>query len=75
MNEAPADLKSNLQRAWANFSEDRVSGCSKPKEFKACLYCACQLKEEEVDYLMQCYANREGNIEYPQFVAMFVAPH
>lgn len=41
MNEAPADLKSNLQRAWANFSEDRVSGCSKPKEFKACLFTLC----------------------------------
>lgn len=41
MNEAPADLRSNLQRAWANFSEEYISGCSKPKEFKACLFALC----------------------------------
>jgi dynein heavy chain, axonemal len=41
MNEAPADLKSNLQRAWANFSEELVNGCSKPKEFKSSLFTLC----------------------------------
>ena len=41
MNEAPADLRSNLQRAWANFSEETISSCSKPKEFKACLFALC----------------------------------
>ena len=41
MNEAPADLKSNLQRAWANFSEDDIRTCSKPKEYKACLFALC----------------------------------
>merc|ERR1711871_390131 len=41
MNEAPADLRSNSQRAWANFSEDRINECVKPKEFKACLFTLC----------------------------------
>jgi dynein heavy chain, axonemal len=33
-NEAPADIKSNMIRAWANFSQDRVDSCTKPNEFK-----------------------------------------
>jgi dynein heavy chain len=37
-NEAPADLKSNLRRAWALFSQERLDGCSRPKEFRACLF-------------------------------------
>jgi dynein heavy chain len=41
MNEAPADLKSNLRRGWSNFSEDRIQGSRKPREFKACLFTLC----------------------------------
>jgi dynein heavy chain len=40
-NEAPSDIQSNLRRAWANFSEDRVQACTKPSEFKACLFSLC----------------------------------
>jgi hypothetical protein len=31
-NEAPADIKSNMVRAWANFSQQRVDSCTKPSE-------------------------------------------
>ena len=40
-NEAPADLKSNLMRAWDTFSQDRLDTCSKTKEFRACLFGLC----------------------------------
>lgn len=40
-NEAPADIKSNLTRAWANFSQDRIDASSKSSEFKACLFSLC----------------------------------
>jgi len=40
-NEAPADIKSNLVRAWANFSQDRIDACTKPDDFKACLFSLC----------------------------------
>ena len=40
-NEAPADLQSNLTRAWANFSQARVDACSKPDEYKSCLFALC----------------------------------
>jgi len=40
-NEAPSDVKSNLRRAWAIFSQDRISACSKEIEFKACLFTLC----------------------------------
>jgi len=40
-NEAPADIKSNLTRAWANFSQEDVDACKKPTEFKACLFSLC----------------------------------
>jgi dynein heavy chain len=40
-NEAPADIKSNILRSWANFTHDRIEGCSKKKDFKACLYALC----------------------------------
>jgi dynein heavy chain len=40
-NEAPSDVKSNLRRAWATFSQDRISSCSKEVEFKACLFTIC----------------------------------
>ena len=33
-NEPPADLKANLSRAWATFSQERIEGCSKSVEFK-----------------------------------------
>jgi dynein heavy chain, axonemal len=40
-NEAPEDLKSNLLRAWANFSEETISQSNKPEVFKACLFTLC----------------------------------
>ena len=40
-NEAPADLKSNLRRAWSNFSEERIEANAKPTEFKATLFGLC----------------------------------
>ncbi|KAG2769665.1 Dynein alpha chain, flagellar outer arm [Phytophthora cactorum] len=40
-NEAPSDIQSNLRRAWANFGEDKVLACTKPAEFKACLFALC----------------------------------
>ena len=40
-NEAPADLKSNLLRAWDNFSEEAIAKSNKPEVFKACLFTLC----------------------------------
>jgi dynein heavy chain len=40
-NEAPADVKSNFRRAWANFSQEKIDSCPKPTEFKACLFTIC----------------------------------
>jgi dynein heavy chain len=40
-NEAPSDIKSNMLRGWANFSHERVEGCTKKREFKACLFSLC----------------------------------
>jgi len=40
-NEAPADIKSNIFRGWANFTSDRIEGCSKKDDFKACLFALC----------------------------------
>lgn len=40
-NEAPSDIQSNLRRAWANFSEDKIQACTKPADFKACLFALC----------------------------------
>ena len=40
-NDAPADLLSNLSRAWANFSQERIDESNKPTEFKACLFTLC----------------------------------
>ncbi|OQR88006.1 dynein heavy chain [Achlya hypogyna] len=40
-NEAPSDIQSNLRRAWATFGEDKVDACTKPTEFKACLFSLC----------------------------------
>ena len=40
-NENPTDLKSNLKRAWANFSQDVINRCVKKTEFKACLFTLC----------------------------------
>ena len=40
-NEAPADLKSNLRRAWSNLSEERIEANAKPTEFKATLFGLC----------------------------------
>lgn len=37
-NEPPSDLKANLTRAWATFSQNRIEGSSKPNIFKACLF-------------------------------------
>ena len=40
-NEAPSDIQSNLRRAWANFSQDRLEATTKPVEFKSCLFGLC----------------------------------
>lgn len=40
-NEAPSDIKSNIQRGWDNFSHDRIEGCTKKTELKACLFSLC----------------------------------
>lgn len=40
-NEAPADIKSNLLRAWANFDQSKIDACSKPTELKGCLVSLC----------------------------------
>jgi len=40
-NEAPSDIKANILRSWANFSNDRIENCSKKTEFKGCLFTLC----------------------------------
>ena len=40
-NEAPADLKSHLQRAWACFPQDRLDSCTHTVEYRACLFGLC----------------------------------
>ncbi|KAL8008331.1 putative AAA+ ATPase domain, dynein heavy chain region D6 P-loop domain, immunoglobulin-like protein [Plasmopara halstedii] len=40
-NEAPSDIQSNLRRAWANFDEEKIQACTKPEEFKSCLFALC----------------------------------
>lgn len=40
-NEAPADLRSNLRRAWAHFDQSRLDESSRPLEFRACLFGLC----------------------------------
>jgi dynein heavy chain len=40
-NEAPADVKSNFRRAWANFSQEKIDSSPKPTEFKGCLFTIC----------------------------------
>ena len=40
-NEAPADIKSNLLRAWDKFSQDRIDQSTKPNDFKAVLFALC----------------------------------
>merc|ERR1711988_1123776 len=40
-NEAPADIKSNLRRSWAEFSQNTVDTCTKPRQFQACLFMLC----------------------------------
>merc|ERR1711871_1043428 len=37
-NEAPADIKSNLTRSWAEFGQERIDASSKSDDFKACLF-------------------------------------
>lgn len=40
-NEAPADIKSNLTRAWNTFDSSMIDSCDKPTEFKGCLFVLC----------------------------------
>eukprot|EP00930_Biecheleria_cincta_P103951 TRINITY_DN9605_c0_g4_i1.p1 TRINITY_DN9605_c0_g4~~TRINITY_DN9605_c0_g4_i1.p1 ORF type:complete len:4232 (-),score=759.91 TRINITY_DN9605_c0_g4_i1:457-13152(-) len=40
-DEAPTDLKSNLRRAYAKFSQERIEACQKPREYKATLFALC----------------------------------
>jgi len=37
-NEAPADIQSNLNRAWAEFSQERIDINTKQREFKGCCF-------------------------------------
>merc|ERR1712166_378461 len=41
MNEAPADLKSNLRRAWSLFDEEKIASSERPMEFKSALFALC----------------------------------
>lgn len=36
--EPPSDLKANLARSWATFSQQRIDAAAKPVPFKACLF-------------------------------------
>ena len=40
-NEVPADMKSNLRRAWANFSQEWIDECPKDVNLKGCLFTLC----------------------------------
>ena len=40
-NEVPADMRSNLRRAWANFSQEWVDECPKDVNLKGCLFTLC----------------------------------
>ena len=40
-NEAPADLKANMRRAYAKFSQERIAKSSKPVEYKSILFALC----------------------------------
>ncbi|KAL4141307.1 hypothetical protein PRNP1_014428 [Phytophthora ramorum] len=40
-NEAPTDLKSNLRRAWANFSLKQLDACAQPSEYQGCIFALC----------------------------------
>jgi dynein heavy chain len=41
-NEAPADIKSNVTRAWDEFTQERIDGMGdKAVDFKACLFSTC----------------------------------
>eukprot|EP01019_Chilodonella_uncinata_P004382 GABU01005273.1.p1 GENE.GABU01005273.1~~GABU01005273.1.p1 ORF type:complete len:615 (-),score=248.04 GABU01005273.1:5-1747(-) len=40
-NEAPADLKANMRRAYAQFSQDKIDRSSKKNEYKSILFALC----------------------------------
>eukprot|EP00927_Polykrikos_kofoidii_P017168 TRINITY_DN17790_c1_g3_i1.p1 TRINITY_DN17790_c1_g3~~TRINITY_DN17790_c1_g3_i1.p1 ORF type:complete len:1649 (+),score=334.05 TRINITY_DN17790_c1_g3_i1:463-4947(+) len=40
-DEAPTDMKSNLRRAYAKFSQETIDTCQKAREFKATLFALC----------------------------------
>jgi len=40
-DEAPADLKSNLRRAYSKFTPDDIEMCVRQKEYKGCLFALC----------------------------------
>ena len=40
-NEAPADLKSNIVRAFSLYNDEYLDDCAKPESFRACLYGLC----------------------------------
>jgi len=40
-NEAPADLRSNLQRAWSCFSQEHLDACNHTSEYRRCLFGLC----------------------------------
>jgi dynein heavy chain len=40
-NEAPADLKANMRRAYAHFSQEKINKSSKQNEYKSILFALC----------------------------------
>lgn len=40
-NEAPADLKANMRRAYAHFSQEKIDRSSKKSEYKSILFALC----------------------------------
>ena len=40
-NEAPQDLKTNIRRCYAIFSQETIDRCPKPTDFKAILFALC----------------------------------
>ena len=40
-NDAPADIKSNLLRAWKEFPEEWIAECPQPKNLQTCLFTLC----------------------------------
>jgi dynein heavy chain len=40
-NEAPADIRSNLRKAWTSFGQAAIDDSTKPNELKGCVFALC----------------------------------